>query len=96
MSVIRWLVVQEVCSRFEFSCHFESHLARPPPFFICACEQRFPMSISLSQCYLVHELYSQPFRLMRETWYMVGMYIWQLIMWLAGRSRHMRMALALF
>ena len=29
MSVIRWLVVQEVCSRFEFARHFESHLARP-------------------------------------------------------------------
>ena len=30
MSVIRWLVVQEVCSRFEFARYFESHLARPP------------------------------------------------------------------
>ena len=35
MSVIRWLVVQEVCSRFEFARHFESHLTRPPPFFMC-------------------------------------------------------------
>ena len=34
MSVIRWLVVQEVCSRFEFACHFESHLAWPPPFYM--------------------------------------------------------------
>ena len=31
MSVIRWLVVQEVCSSFEFASHFESHLARPTP-----------------------------------------------------------------
>ena len=62
MSVIRWLVVQEVCSRFEFARHFESHLARPPPF-ICACEQRFPMNIPLSQYYSVHVLYSQPIRL---------------------------------
>ena len=37
MSVIRWLVVQEVCSSFEFARHFESHLAWPPPF-ICACK----------------------------------------------------------
>ena len=34
MSVIRWLVVQEVCSRFEFACHFESHLAEPPSFYM--------------------------------------------------------------
>ena len=34
MSVIRWLVVQEVCSGFEFARHFESHLARPPPFYM--------------------------------------------------------------
>ena len=32
MSVIRWLVVQEVCIRFEFPHHFESHLTWPPPF----------------------------------------------------------------
>ena len=34
MSGIRWFVVQEVCSRFEFACHFESHLARPPSFYM--------------------------------------------------------------
>ena len=36
MSVIpvRWLVVQEVCSRFEFARHFESHLAQPPSFYM--------------------------------------------------------------
>ena len=34
MSVIHWLVVQEVCSRFEFARHFESHLARPHPFYM--------------------------------------------------------------
>ena len=34
MSVIRWLAEQEVCSRFEFTRHFESHLARPPPFYM--------------------------------------------------------------
>ena len=34
MSVIRWLVVQEVCSGFEFARHFESHLTRPPPFYM--------------------------------------------------------------
>ena len=33
------------------------------PSFICACKQRFPMSIPLSQCYSVHLLYSQPIRL---------------------------------
>ena len=32
--VIRWLVMQEICSRFEFARHFESHLARPPPFYM--------------------------------------------------------------
>ena len=32
--VVRWLVVQEVCRRFEFARHFESHLARPPPFYM--------------------------------------------------------------
>ena len=26
--------MQEVCSRFEFACHFESHLARPAPFYV--------------------------------------------------------------
>ena len=34
MSVIRWLVVQEVCLRFKFASHFESHLAQPHPFYI--------------------------------------------------------------
>ena len=34
MSVIRWLVVQEVCSRFEFARHFESHFTRPPLFYM--------------------------------------------------------------
>ena len=34
MSVICWLVMQEVCSGFEFACHFESHLAQPPPFYM--------------------------------------------------------------
>ena len=58
MSVIRWLVMQEVCRRFEFARHFESHLAQPPPF-ICACEQRFPMNIPLLLCYAVpHIIFS--------------------------------------
>ena len=61
MSVIRWLVVQEVCSRFEFARHFvvlnlpailnliwPGHLP-----FICACELRFPMNIPLSQLMLL-------------------------------------------
>ena len=60
MSVIRWLVVQEVCRCFEFARHFVWP-GHPP--FICACEQRFPMNIPLSQCYSVHVLYSQPIRL---------------------------------
>ena len=34
MSVIRWLVMQEVYRRFEFARHFESYLARPPPFYM--------------------------------------------------------------
>ena len=34
MSVIRWLAMQEVCRRFEFARYFESHLARPPPFYM--------------------------------------------------------------
>ena len=37
MSVIRWLVMQEVCRRFEFARHFESHLAQPvwpSPFYM--------------------------------------------------------------
>ena len=34
MSVIRWLVMQEVGRRFEFGRHFESHLARPPHFYM--------------------------------------------------------------
>ena len=34
MSVIHWLVVQEICSRFEFARRFESHLAWPPPFYM--------------------------------------------------------------
>ena len=33
-----------ICRRFEFARHFESRLARPPPF-ICACERRLPMNI---------------------------------------------------
>ena len=52
-------VVQEVCSRFEFTRHFESHLARPPPFYM-----RMRTTISDEhQCYTVHVLYSQPIRL---------------------------------
>ena len=35
MSIIHWLVMQEVCRRFEFARHFESHLARPPPLYMC-------------------------------------------------------------
>ena len=34
MSVIRWLVMQEVGCRFEFARHFESYLARPTPFYM--------------------------------------------------------------
>ena len=34
MSVIRWLVMQEICRHFEFARHFESHLTRPPLFYM--------------------------------------------------------------
>ena len=63
MSVIRWLVVQEVCSHLEFARHFESHLARPPPFYMRMQTRRLPMNIPLLLCYSVHVLYSQPIRL---------------------------------
>ena len=62
MSIIRWLVMQEVCRRFEFARHFESHLAQPP-LFICACKRRLPMNTPLLLCYAVHVLYSQPIHL---------------------------------
>ena len=62
MSVIRWLVVHEVCSHFEFARHFESHLAWPPPFYM-HMRTRFPMNIPLLLCYSVHVLYSQSIRL---------------------------------
>ena len=58
MSAIRWLVVQEVCRRFEFACHFESHLARPPPFYM-------RMRTTISDEHSIVVLYSQPIRL---TW----------------------------
>ena len=63
MSVIRWLVVQEVCSSFEFARHFESHLAWPPPFYMRMQTQRLPLNIPLLLCYTVHVLYTQPIRL---------------------------------
>ena len=59
MSIIRWLVVQEVCSRFEFA----RHLARPPPFYMRMQTRRLPMNIPLLLCYTVNVLYSQPIRL---------------------------------
>ena len=62
MSVIRWLVVQEDCSPFEFARHFESHLARPPPFYMRMRTRRLPLNIPLLLCYTVHVLYSQPDR----------------------------------
>ena len=62
MSVIRWLVVQEVCSCFEFARHFESHLARPPPFYM---RMRTMISDEHSIVTMLHStrLYSQPIRL---------------------------------
>ena len=50
-------------SWFEFARHFESHLARPPPFYMRMQTGRLPMNIPLLLCYTVHVLYSQPIRL---------------------------------
>ena len=47
MSVIRWLVVHKVCGRFEFARHFESLLARPPPFYMHMQTGRLPLNIPL-------------------------------------------------
>ena len=65
--VIRWLVnvVQEVCSRFKFARHFESHLARPPPFYM---RMRTTISdehsiVTMLLSIYIHVLYSQPIRL---------------------------------
>ena len=55
--------MQEVCSRFEFARHFESHLARPPLFYMRMQTRRLPMNIPLLLCYAVHVLYSRPIRL---------------------------------
>ena len=66
MSVIRWHVVQEVCSRFEFARHFESHSSRPPPFYMRMRTRQLPLNIPLLLCYTVHVLYSQPIRLRVE------------------------------
>ena len=52
------------CSnRFKFARHFESHLARPPPFYMRMQTRRLPLNIPLLLCYTVHVLYSQPIRL---------------------------------
>ena len=53
-------------SSFEFARHFESHLARPPPFYMRLQTRRLPMNIPLLQCYAAHVLYSQPIRLRTE------------------------------
>ena len=50
-------------SWFEFAHHFESHLARPPPFYMRMQIRRLPINIPLLLCYTVHVLYSQPIRL---------------------------------
>ena len=50
-------------SWFEFARHFESHLARPPPFYMRMQTRRLPINIPLLLCYTVHVLYSQPIRL---------------------------------
>ena len=50
-------------SLFEFARHFESHLARPTPFYMRMQTRRLPLNIPLLQCYAVHVLYSQPIRL---------------------------------
>ena len=47
-------------SWFQFARHFESHLARPPPFYMRMQTRRLPMNIPLLLCYTVHVLYSQP------------------------------------
>ena len=58
MSVIPWLVMQEVCRCFEFARHFESHLAQPPPFYM-------RMRTTTSDV-----LYSQPIRLKKVRYFM--------------------------
>ena len=50
-------------SSFEFTRHFESHLARPPPFYMRMQTRRLQMNIPLLLCYTLHVLYSQPIRL---------------------------------
>ena len=50
---------EEACLHFEFARHFESHLARLPPF-IRACKRQLPMNILLHVHYTIHVLYSQP------------------------------------
>ena len=70
MSVIRWLVMQEVCRCFEFARHFESHLR------ICVCKRRLPINIPLLLCYAVHVLYSQPIRLKKVRHFMFAYLEW--------------------
>ena len=41
-------------SWFEFARHFESHLARPTPFYMRMQTRRLPMNIPLLLCYTVH------------------------------------------
>ena len=62
MSVVRWLVMQEVYRRFEFARQLNIIWPGHLPF-ICACERRLPMNIPLLLCYAVHVLYSQPIHL---------------------------------
>ena len=57
-------------SSFEFARHFESHLARPPPFYMRMQTRRLPMNIPLLLCYTVHVLQSQPIRLKFMSYHM--------------------------
>ena len=62
MSAIRLLVVQDSCRRFEFARHFESHLARPPSFYMRLRTTIFDEH-SVVTMLLSNVLYSQTIRL---------------------------------
>ena len=62
--IIRWLVVQEVCSRLEFARHFESHLARPVFYMrmrTTISDEHSIVTMLLSTRIIIY--YSQPIRL---------------------------------
>ena len=59
------LACNAISLSFEIARHFESQLARPPPFYMCMQTRQLPINIPLLLCYAVHLLYFQPIRLRR-------------------------------